>query len=335
MNITKWLASHPILAVWGVTIVALLMSFGGKDHSTKVASNGHVEAKAEASHSTNTHANTEKHGNAMEQVAHKVTPAAEKQQVQVKTSETSSTNVAAVQMQKLQAPTMPVMPTSASVATHVNTQQAQSNNVATTHANAGADMQKLQAATTPAVVTTDANTQQVQDSNTATTGANAIARADMQKLQAATTPAVVTTDANTQQAQDSNTATTGANAIAASATESSEQSLPKADLADKSTDDLLLMAREAYWNNGLDEAASIYQELIQREPNVIGHKGELGNVYWRQGFPEKSAALYADIAIPMIDNGNAERVSNMIGFIGLFYPKKAAEISKHMQSLNK
>ena len=296
MNITKWLASHPILAVWGVTIVALLMSFGGKDHSTKVASNGHVEAKAEASHSTNTHANTEKHGNAMEQVAHKVTPAAEKQQVQVKTSETSSTNVAAVQMQKLQAPTMPVMPTSASVATHVNTQQAQSNNVATTHANAGADMQKLQAATTPAVVTTDANT---------------------------------------QQAQDSNTATTGANAIAASATESSEQSLPKADLADKSTDDLLLMAREAYWNNGLDEAASIYQELIQREPNVIGHKGELGNVYWRQGFPEKSAALYADIAIPMIDNGNAERVSNMIGFIGLFYPKKAAEISKHMQSLNK
>ena len=296
MNITKWLASHPILAVWGVTIVALLMSFGGKDHSTKVASNGHVEAKAEASHFTNTHANTEKHGNAMEQVAHKVTPAAEKQQVQVKTSETSSTNVAAVQMQKLQAPTMPVMPTSASVATHVNTQQAQSNNVATTHANAGADMQKLQAATTPAVVTTDANT---------------------------------------QQAQDSNTATTGANAIAASATESSEQSLPKADLADKSTDDLLLMAREAYWNNGLDEAASIYQELIQREPNVIGHKGELGNVYWRQGFPEKSAALYADIAIPMIDNGNAERVSNMIGFIGLFYPKKAAEISKHMQSLNK
>ncbi len=299
MNITKWLASHPILAVWGVTIVALLMSFGGKGHSTKVAGNDHVEAKAEASHSA--HADTEKHGNAMEQVAHKVAPAAEKQQTQVATSVTpSANNVAAAHMQKLQAPTMPVMP-AAAVATHVNTQQAQSNNVATTHAKAGADMQKLQAVTAPAVVPA----------------------------------ATVTTDANTQQVQSNNTATTDANAVAASATESSEQSLPKADLTDKSIDDLLLMAREAYWNNGLDEAASIYQELIQREPNVIGHKGELGNVYWRQGFPEKSAALYAEIAIPMIDNGNADRVSNMIGFIGLFHPKKAAEISKHMQGLNK
>ena len=95
------------------------------------------------------------------------------------------------------------------------------------------------------------------------------------------------------------------------------------------------MAREAYWNNGLDEAASIYEQLIQREPDVVEHKGELGNVYWRQGFPEKSASLYAEIAIPMIKKGNGERVSNMIGFIGLFQPDKAAEIHKHLQGLDK
>jgi hypothetical protein len=112
-----------------------------------------------------------------------------------------------------------------------------------------------------------------------------------------------------------------------------QQALFMQGLGDKSTDDLLLMAREAYWNNGLDEAAAIYQQLIQREPNVVAHKGELGNVYWRQGFPEKSASLYAEIALPMIKDGHADRVANMVGFIELFHPDKAAEIKKTLQGL--
>ena len=104
-------------------------------------------------------------------------------------------------------------------------------------------------------------------------------------------------------------------------------------LNDKPTDDLLLMAREAYWNNGLDEAAAIYQQLIEREPTVAEHKGELGNVYWKQGFPEKSATLYAEIAFPMIKNGHADRIENMVGFIELFHPDKAAEIKKMLKGL--
>ena len=98
------------------------------------------------------------------------------------------------------------------------------------------------------------------------------------------------------------------------------------DLADKSNDDLLMMAREAYWDNGLDKAASLYSELITREPTVFEHKGELGNVFWRQGYPKKAAELYADIAEPMIAGGNGERVSNMVGFIGLFFPERATSI---------
>lgn len=105
-----------------------------------------------------------------------------------------------------------------------------------------------------------------------------------------------------------------------------------ADLGKVSTEEMLLMAREAYWNNGLDEAAQIYGKLIKLEPKILEHKGELGNVYWRQGFPKKAAELYSEIAIPMIDEGGSERVANMIGFIGLFYPDRAAEIHKKMQS---
>ncbi len=107
------------------------------------------------------------------------------------------------------------------------------------------------------------------------------------------------------------------------------------DLGQSSTEEMLQMAREAYWNNGLDEAAQIYKQLIKLEPMVIEHKGELGNVYWRQGYPKKAAELYSEIAVPMIESGGSDRVANMIGFIGLFYPDRAAKIHVLIQSKEK
>ena len=107
------------------------------------------------------------------------------------------------------------------------------------------------------------------------------------------------------------------------------------DLGQSTTEEMLLMAREAYWNNGLDEAAQIYEKLIEVEPKVLEHRGELGNVYWRQGYPKKAAELYSEIAIPMIEQGGKERVANMVGFIGLFYPDRAAEIHKQIQLQSK
>ena len=103
------------------------------------------------------------------------------------------------------------------------------------------------------------------------------------------------------------------------------------DLGQLETDELLLMAREAYWNNGLDEAAQIYQQLIKREPLLIEHKGELGNVYWRQGYPKKAAELYSEIAIPLIESGSSDRVTNMVGFIQLFYPDRVEVIMDRLE----
>ena len=102
--------------------------------------------------------------------------------------------------------------------------------------------------------------------------------------------------------------------------------------SEMSADEMLLMAREAYWNNGLEESAQIYQQLISANPDAIDYKGELGNVYWRQGFPKKAAELYAEISLPMIEQGNQDRVANMVGFIGLFYPEKATEIHNKLQA---
>ncbi len=106
------------------------------------------------------------------------------------------------------------------------------------------------------------------------------------------------------------------------------------DLGQLGTDELLLMAREAYWNNGLDEAAQIYQQLIIREPQIIEHKGELGNVYWRQGYPKKAAELYSEIAIPLIESGASDRVTNMLGFIQLFYPERVDVIMDRLDRYN-
>jgi len=117
------------------------------------------------------------------------------------------------------------------------------------------------------------------------------------------------------------------------ATEAQAAVTTEAQFDELSADEMLLMAREAYWNNGLEESAEIYQQLISKKSDVIDYKGELGNVYWRQGLPKKAAELYAEISMPMIEAGDANRVANMVGFIGLFYPEKATEIHNKLESL--
>ncbi|MCK5810590.1 MAG: hypothetical protein KAH00_05845 [Cocleimonas sp.] len=228
MYIVRWFVGHPIVALWALTIIALLLSMSGNKKQEEVVADSHEGTKAtEVKHSGNTEAG-------------KVDGSP-----------------------KINADASPVATNE-----HVN------------------------------VVKSDE------------------------------TPAAVV--ATSSQAATSNLLSPS-NADAAA--EKADQQIPMQGLGEKSIEDLLLMARESYWNNGLDEAAEIYQQLIQREPNVVEHKGELGNVYWKQGFPEKSADLYAEIALPMIKNGHADRVANMVGFIKLFHPEKAAEITKTLQGL--
>ena len=157
------------------------------------------------------------------------------------------------------------------------------------------------------------------------TGSEAVKEVSTEAETTVADAADATAEAASESQQVASTAATAAGSEAA--TEQSN-AVKEDDLAGKSSDDLLMMARESYWDNGLDKAASLYAELITREPNVIEHKGELGNVFWRQGYPKKAAELYADIAEPMIAKGNGERVSNMVGFIGLFFPERASAIRK-------
>jgi len=97
-----------------------------------------------------------------------------------------------------------------------------------------------------------------------------------------------------------------------------------------SPEDLLRLAREAFWQNEKDKSASIYQALVQRVPSSLAYKGELANVLWHQNKQKESAEIYAEIAMPMLKQGKAREVGNMLGFIGVFFPEKAREIHRSM-----
>jgi hypothetical protein len=92
------------------------------------------------------------------------------------------------------------------------------------------------------------------------------------------------------------------------------------------------MAREAFWKNDMGESALIYEELVSRNTEKsLEYKGELGNIYYHQRRQKEAATLYAEIAKPLIDSGRQDQVANVLGFIGAFYPEKAAEIHVYMQ----
>ncbi len=97
-------------------------------------------------------------------------------------------------------------------------------------------------------------------------------------------------------------------------------------LASMKTEQLIQLAREAFWHGDKDKSVAIYQALIEREPASLTHKGELANVYWHQEKQKESATLYAEIAEPMVKAGKIKEVANMLGFIGVFFPEKAAEL---------
>ncbi|MEE9352157.1 MAG: hypothetical protein V3U78_07850 [Thiotrichaceae bacterium] len=102
------------------------------------------------------------------------------------------------------------------------------------------------------------------------------------------------------------------------------------DLIAMSSEDLLKLAREAFWQNKKDKSAAIYQALVKRDPSSLAYKGELANVLWHQNKQKESAALYAEIAMPLLKEGKSREVANMLGFIGVFFPEKASEIHRSM-----
>jgi hypothetical protein len=89
---------------------------------------------------------------------------------------------------------------------------------------------------------------------------------------------------------------------------------------------LLLMARSAYWKGDFSTSVQYYNQLIKQESDNLAFKGELANVMWKSGQAKEAAAVYADIAMPLIQAGKSADVANMNEFIRKYFPEKAQAI---------
>lgn len=295
---------HPILAIWVLGLIAILLSMdaGNRNKHKEVATTHSIETtqsdKADNHDAKNSGGETANEHLAATSPAESF--AAEKIESTEKEDSTHDVSQDQVKKEDILA-VMPVV-TTVKTAEMVDTLK-----VAVGNAEQVAKEVIVKSATSTPLVTTVTTAKEIKKVEKT----EIIPRAVQDKLQI-----VASTSVNAQ----------GVTKKVASSNEGSE-------LTQVNPSELLLMAREAYWNNGLDEAADLYNQLIILEPSIIEHKGELGNVYWRQGYPKKAAELYSEIALPMIEKGNSEKVANMVGFINLFYPKKAAEIQQKFMSM--
>lgn len=92
-----------------------------------------------------------------------------------------------------------------------------------------------------------------------------------------------------------------------------------------SAEDLLLAAREAYWSGEYDRSVSFYQSLLKKD-NKPDYKGELANVYWKQGKSMEAVTLYAEIAPWLAEQGRMSELQSIKVYADVVDPTKAAEI---------
>jgi tetratricopeptide (TPR) repeat protein len=115
-------------------------------------------------------------------------------------------------------------------------------------------------------------------------------------------------------------------AVAPVDTTAAQQPAPEASAAPASAEDLLQAAREAYWSNELDSAAGFYQSLVKKVPDSVEYKGELANVYWKQGNARQAAELFTEIAPKLAAAGRATEALNMKLYVDMVDPELAKKI---------
>ncbi|WGZ93938.1 MAG: hypothetical protein QJT81_19465 [Candidatus Thiothrix putei] len=90
--------------------------------------------------------------------------------------------------------------------------------------------------------------------------------------------------------------------------------------------DMLRAAREAYWANELDRAVGLYNDLLKQTPDSLEYKGELANVYWKQGNAQQAATLFAEVAPKLAEQGRVTEALNMKLYVDMVNPDLAKQI---------
>lgn len=131
------------------------------------------------------------------------------------------------------------------------------------------------------------------------------------------------TVASGEQAQAASASVAEQAAVGATATTAATDAQAVNDSS--SVENLLLAAREAYWSGEYDRSVGFYQSLLKKD-NKPDYKGELANVYWKQGKSTEAVGLYAEIAPWLAEQGRITELQSIKVYADVVDPTKAAEI---------
>ena len=89
-------------------------------------------------------------------------------------------------------------------------------------------------------------------------------------------------------------------------------------------------AREAFWSNDFARSEGFYQDLLSRT-NDPEYKGELANVYWKQGKSAEAINLYAEIAPWLREQNRMVELSNMKAYADIVDPEQGAALAPWLE----
>ncbi|MGV6810261.1 MAG: tetratricopeptide repeat protein [bacterium] len=301
MYIVRWLLTHPLVLAWALAILAILLNFGmGSKHGDE--KEAHHHADKEGYDTAQGH-----HGHTQQPTTPTATATAEP----VVTPEAAPVPAVTPESPQATAPTAP--------------EQAPAPVVPATPAIPAAPVVPA----TPAAPTTPAPAEQPAPEAAPIVPAVEETTAPAPAAPQETAPEVAPIVEEAAPTPEPEAAAPAPETIAEDPHTVVAEEAPAPTAV--SSENLLLMARNAYQKGDMANSIQYYQQLIKQTPDNIAYKGELGNVYWRSGQPKEAAALYADIAPQMIVAGQRQEVMNMLGFISLYFPDKVTEIQSLLQ----
>lgn len=314
MHIVRWLFSHPIVLTWVLTILALLFYWGatsGDDHHAEKAAHGEAVSEVtntevavidQAQNAVATggevvadaaNAVTDTVSEATEATAGVVKGmAGEAATVTNQMADEAQNALASVAAQIPGTPDAPVMPETPA---------------------------EPQAPVMPTTPVAPAKQTQAAASQVDTQQQQVVAPVQSAPAQAEASAAVAVA-----------AVTPNAAAIAEQAPAQQAVAPAETALATTTPADLLRAAREAYWSNELDRSVEFYTQLLQQDPNPA-YKGELANVYWKQGKAQDAANAFMDVVPTLIKQGRMQEVMNIKLYVGAVDPAKAAQIDAMMK----
>ncbi len=95
---------------------------------------------------------------------------------------------------------------------------------------------------------------------------------------------------------------------------------------DKSAEQLIIDARNAFYRRDYEASIGAYKQLIANDKGNYDAYGELGNVYFTQGNMELAAEAYYQAATILISRGDVQRAASLVGFLSSVDAEKAKKL---------